>query len=234
MFLWLWVTVVVVSFPTPAPCRPFLDTRRLFIYREKTVPLGPVHMLKKKGAASPTAMSSSLRQLNISYNPLEDRLLMRISSGSPGTLEEYRLWLTRRFVSLLWKALEQIIDSDSTLNPAVSADNRPALKEFRQEAALASSDFKTPYKAEAASTPLGPAPLLVSKLAVRKGPRDIHVLSLSAAKGQTINLNLSIPLIHSIQKLLADAVARNGWGLSFSTPPPEAPPSTDAPPRTLN
>jgi len=180
-------------------------------------------------------MSSSLRQLNISYSPLEDRLLMRISSGDPEALVEYRLWLTRRFVSLLWKALEQIIDKESAHYPGVSADNRPAVKEFRQEAALASSDFTTPYKAEAASTPLGPAPLLVSKLTVRKGPRDTHVLSLSAAKGEAINLNLSIPLIHSIQKLLADAVARNGWGLSFTTKTPEPPPAAGGtPPRTLN
>lgn len=180
-------------------------------------------------------MSSSLRQLNISYSPLEDRLLLRISSGSPEALEEYRLWLTRRFVSLLWNALEQIIDSDSIRDPGVSADHRPALKEFRQEAALASSDFKTPYKAEAASTPLGPSPLLVSKLAVRKGPHGIHILSLATADGKSINLNLSIPLIHSIRKLITDAVAKNGWGLPFTTKTPEAPPSTEnMPPRTLN
>ena len=54
-------------------------------------------------------MSASLHQLTLTFDPGEDRMLLRI-----GTAEntEYRLWLTRRFVKVLWEALMKTMDSN--------------------------------------------------------------------------------------------------------------------------
>ena len=52
-------------------------------------------------------MAAQLHQLTLTFDPIEDRILLRI-----GTAEntEYRLWLTRRFVKVLWKALMKNLD----------------------------------------------------------------------------------------------------------------------------
>ncbi len=47
-------------------------------------------------------MPSALHQITMSYAPEEDRLLLRISTADK---TEYQLWLTRRFVGVLWTAL---------------------------------------------------------------------------------------------------------------------------------
>lgn len=52
-------------------------------------------------------MTSRLHQINVSHNTLEDRLLLRISTN---TGEEFRMWLTRRYTSLLIGVLNKEID----------------------------------------------------------------------------------------------------------------------------
>jgi hypothetical protein len=49
-------------------------------------------------------MSDPLHQINISHDSKEDRLLLRISTG---TGDEFRLWLARRFTSLLMGILNK-------------------------------------------------------------------------------------------------------------------------------
>ena len=52
-------------------------------------------------------MSAPLHQLTLTFDPVEDRMLLRI-----GTAEntEYHLWLTRRFIKVLWEALMKTLD----------------------------------------------------------------------------------------------------------------------------
>jgi hypothetical protein len=45
---------------------------------------------------------SGLRQININFDPVEDRLLLRITAGDPGNIDEFRIWLTRRLIQILW------------------------------------------------------------------------------------------------------------------------------------
>lgn len=179
-------------------------------------------------------MANAIRQLNMAYNPVEDRLLLKISSGRDETLTEYRIWLTRRFVHILWNALEKVLDKDPSLYERVSPDNINAVKEFQEQAAISRADFKTPYQAKTAATPLGPEPILVSRLQVRKASSGGHVLSLQTAEGRSINLALQVQLIHSIRKLLADAVAKTGWNLSLGPSKSAEKASGVVPPRGLN
>ncbi|MBN1614769.1 MAG: hypothetical protein JW950_09915 [Deltaproteobacteria bacterium] len=159
-------------------------------------------------------MSNALHQLNIAYHPLEDRLLLRMTTGGSGDLIEYRLWLTRRFVRLLWDALSQILEAEALKEPRVSLDSLEAFKQFQQSDALAQGDFKTPYRAGDARTPLGTDPLLLSRFQVSRGPEGKQILSLQTQGGPALNLTLNVPLIHSIRKLLMDKVTEAQWDLA--------------------
>ena len=190
--------------------------------------------MRQKPRPDPHIMATKLKQINISYNPVEDRLLLRISSESEGALTEYRLWLTRRFAQGFWNVCERIVEDDTRRVEGVPSDHREALKEFQQEAALSTTDFKTPYAAPTAETPLGPAPLLISKLQAHRGPGPHHTMSFVTAEGKSINLAMTLPLIHSIRKLIADAVEKTGWNLPLTVSLQKTPAAAMEKPRRIN
>lgn len=159
-------------------------------------------------------MTEAKIQLNLTFIPVEDRLLFRIASGNPGvTMEEYRLWFTRRLVKLLWNTLDRMIDISTSMDPQIPPEGRSAIKQFQQSAALSNTDFATPYAYEKVAAPLGPNPLLIYKFQAKKGAGNSHILSLEATTGQTINITLSLQLIHSLRKLLADIIKEADWDL---------------------
>ena len=52
-------------------------------------------------------MSAPLHQLTLTFDPIEDRMLLRIGTAKN---TEYQLWLTRRFIKVLWEALMKTLD----------------------------------------------------------------------------------------------------------------------------
>ncbi|MFP4475612.1 MAG: hypothetical protein ACLFOY_08610 [Desulfatibacillaceae bacterium] len=160
---------------------------------------------------------TQINQINVTYNAAEDRLLLRLTAPAPEGIAEYRMWLTRRFVSLMWKGLEQVLESDTAGDPAVQPDTRRAVQQFREEAALSSADFKTPYNGgEAAVSPLGDEPLLVTRLNIRETGDEKKTLVFSDNSGRGITLTLAPHMIHSVRKLIADTARRAEWNLDIS------------------
>ena len=179
-------------------------------------------------------MSGKLNQLNVSFNPTEDRLLLRVTAGSEANLSEYNLWLTRRFVRILWDVLNRMLETVVADLPQVTNGNRSALLQFQQEAALSKANFEAPYQApQNIARPLGNQPMLPTRVQAKKTPEGHHILILQAAQGQSINLPLGTPLIHSLKKLLADGAQKAQWGLPLAVPPPTAATPT-IPPKKLN
>jgi len=167
-------------------------------------------------------MRNRFKQMNITFNPVEDRLLLKMTAGEPGSLAEYRFWLTRRFVMILWKAFDKILGEDESTGMQISPVNINAIKQFQQEAVLSKADFTTSYATdEIISTPLGPKPLLVSKIQIKKGPAGQQTLSLLTPDYKSINLDMDNNLIYSIRKLLAEAAKKAEWSIPFLFIPDE-------------
>lgn len=159
-------------------------------------------------------MAEGKIQLNLTFIPVEDRMLFRIASGNPGvTMEEYRLWLTRRLVKLLCNTLERLIDISTSMDPQISPEGRDAIKQFQENAALSSTDFTTPYVYENIAVPFGAKPLLIHKFQVKKGTGNAHTLSLEATTGQVINVTLNLQLIYSLRKLITDIIKEADWDI---------------------
>ncbi len=72
-------------------------------------------------------MSAPLRQLTLTFDPVEDRMLLRI-----GTAEntEYRLWLTRRFIKVLWEGLMKNLDHTVEFQEPVAQQNQSRAKDI--------------------------------------------------------------------------------------------------------
>lgn len=158
----------------------------------------------------------SLQQMNIGFSPVEDRLILRITGKTPEGSAEYRFWLTRRLVRLLWDGLAKVLETDTDTDPRVEPSAREMVKQWKEEEAISKADFSTPFKPEEASLPLGEAPVLVSKIQLRSMGPDQKVVVLNDEKGVGITLSLKPEMIHSIRKLIADAANKAEWDLNLS------------------
>jgi hypothetical protein len=172
-------------------------------------------------------MAEAQFQMNLTFLPVEDRLLLRIAFGSSGSMAEYRLLLTRRFVKHLWSGLERILAMHAE-NPCIAPEGRTAVIEFQQRAALSQTDFSTPYQGGEAVHPLGQQPLLVHGFKTWKAKDSEYVVSLEATTKQTVNVTCSYELICSLRKLLADMIVQAEWELPCSLVPAGAISLSDA------
>lgn len=172
-------------------------------------------------------MPHSLTQLNISFNPVEDRLLLRTAADAGGSMVEFRLWLTRRLVKLLLPILDKMLAEDEGLLTRVPKESRKTVLEFKQQAALSQADFSTPYSPAEKDTPLGTEPLLISKIRAGRDKNGRQVLSLKTADDKGINLGLNPQMVHSMKQLILQGMEKAAWDLDFSqsmgAPAPAAP-----------
>ena len=112
-------------------------------------------------------------QINIEYNAVEDRLLMRVAEkDNHGGCIEYRCWLTRRFINVFITVIDKLIEDGLAADMQVSPDSLAAMKKFQRDAALAKADFSTSYEPDTEKcTTIGDDPLLVSTLKIKRGRR---------------------------------------------------------------
>jgi hypothetical protein len=123
-----------------------------------------------------------LRQINIDYDAEHDRLLMRIGTSDGA---ELRLWLTRRYVKLLWPLLVKLAeDASPRIRTQANPEARKALLGLEHEQALARADFSRPYENKAPATPLGEAPLLLSRIQTGHDRNGQPVVALHPSDGR--------------------------------------------------
>lgn len=156
---------------------------------------------------------TQLKQVQLQYHSAADRLVLRIA-GDGGA--EYRVWLTRRAVKVLWPKLVECLRK----NPTVSVQETPTAKEavlsFRHQEAVAKADFDTGYQErEDRSYPLGEEPILAVKIRLAPTDRGAHLLSLYPQRGRGIDMTLSEQLLHAFCKLLADTATKAEWDLEL-------------------
>lgn len=170
---------------------------------------------------------SSLHQLQLAYHPEQDRLLLRATTRDG---REFRFWLTRRLLKGLWPALHRALAREvGVQTPADPMAQREVLQ-FRRQQAVQRADFSTPFEELHGRThPLGEEPVLVARAALAPARDGRHGLSLLPRAGPGCNLALTDDLLHSLIRLLEDALERADWGLatpilgSASTEPPPSP-----------
>ena len=103
---------------------------------------------------------TAINQLEMSYSPGEDRVLLRLNTTSA---EEFRFWLTRRYCQLMVQALNAYRAADPDVSNQVSPVARKAVETFKQEAADSGGNFKDDFK-PCDTFPLGESPVLAHKL----------------------------------------------------------------------
>lgn len=170
----------------------------------------------------------------MAYNAQEDRILLRILSTQRA---EFRFWMTRRYVKLLWTVIVKMLERDPAA--AVHADEsvRRTVMGVQHAATVQQGEYAKPYEDEGAKVlPLGDSPVLLARVTGRQPENQPPVLSLHPQQGQGIDLGVNTSLLHMISKLLVDAVAQSDWDLKLAIDPDFAmpPQAQGIPPHKLN
>jgi hypothetical protein len=156
-----------------------------------------------------------LHQLTLDFIPEQDRLLLRVSTDSQ---LEMRLWLTRRALRLLWPLLVKMVRASPEAVLQSSLEARDAIVGMQHEQALSQANFARPFEELAREMPLGTEPILVTRLQTGRDENGNHILSLQPQQGQGVNLTLDNTLLHSVCKLLQNAVAKSDWDIVLELP----------------
>lgn len=166
-----------------------------------------------------------IHQLNLSYLPVDDRLLLRVNTRQ-GT--EFSIWLTRKFTLGLWNALQSCAQSHAVQAYAGKADVsdptlRRELTEFSSSKHLQQADFTTPYSAPAQGAGAVPnyaqrgaaqAPFLPTSLAMEARANGQTQLTLKDENRQ-MTMMLDERLLHALMQLIAQTVAQADWGVTL-------------------
>lgn len=177
----------------------------------------------------------NLRQIQVAYDPREDRLLIRAASETPqGVREEVRAWVTRRLAAPLWEGIVQGMQAQAAGQPIAEAVRREIVG-MQHEAAVAEQQaqgqFAAPFEQGAQSYPVGETPLLIDTFHLATGPGEPLRMILAPSEGAGFQLAMSGPLLHGFCRLLQNAVSEANWGLALVMP---GAPVEDGTPRTLN
>lgn len=172
-----------------------------------------------------------IHQLNLRYEPSQDRLIARINST---TGLEIRLWLTRRLTIGFLPALRRMTDEQiaraDALAAAAGAPKAPAdpklrefLNEFKKDAALQQSDFHTPYKESADLAATGEEPMLVAEIGLTPlADARLQVKFSGTVRGSDkkheVQIELDGKLMHGFLHLLEKSYANSQWGRGTLAP----------------
>lgn len=158
-----------------------------------------------------------LKQMQIVFVPVEDRLMFRVNTSNR---QEFRFWMTRRYVGILWKAILDMLRKrhQAELPPEEVKKEAPleaAILSMEHQKAVEKADFTTAYQ-ESTYLPLGDAPILLAKVAVKVLPdQPIPLLCMHPENGEGIEIALNDQILHSMCRLLTDCARQAEWELKL-------------------
>ncbi|WP_040727258.1 hypothetical protein [Thiomicrorhabdus sp. Kp2] len=155
-------------------------------------------------------MSEKINQIQASYHPAEDRILLKIK-----TLNEqvYLAWITRRFMKLLIPVLHgQHPTTGKTLFDEKTAQVQQVEKEKNQLTGDYDSEYELP---ENPDYPLGETPILLAKITFKDIYSDNAQLAFEPEIGQGVVLPYHADLLGPLIKIFSQALNAAEWALDL-------------------
>jgi hypothetical protein len=154
----------------------------------------------------------SIRQVNCTYVPEEDRVMFRFSTGTE-ELQEYRLWLTRAVLSQLLRHTQVL--AVEAVKGNMSVQQAQEVADFKQEA-LAQNVKYTQFES-APKLPLGAEPMLVKSVTAKtemvNDSQKVAALVFQLTRGQNLTLRMNDDLLGKLQLLFKKMNDTAGWAL---------------------
>lgn len=154
-----------------------------------------------------------IRQLQVACDQLQDRLILRVATQAD---EEYRIWLTRRFLREIWPHLAGLLVAKPAPLPLVE-----------EESPAESTSFEQPFADDNASFPLGATPLLTSEVKIDTLSDGTFNLTFREGRERSFQLGLTTDLLQALCAMLRAGAEHAKWDLALDYAPatPGAPPA---------
>ena len=162
-----------------------------------------------------------MHQMQLSYVSTEDRLLFRLNTKER---QEFRFWMTRRYVVILWNTLNQLLSAENPGQESSAPEKAAALhdplvesamKEIKHQELVSQADFKTQYQ-ESSYLPLGETPALLFSVGIKPNPEGQAMICMHPEKGQGIEMVLNEQILHSLCQLIIDTTSKAEWKLNLA------------------
>ncbi|MGI9229027.1 MAG: hypothetical protein ACR2P9_04120 [Gammaproteobacteria bacterium] len=148
-------------------------------------------------------MSNQIHQMNVTYSAAEDRLLLRVSTTQE---EEFRIWLTRRFVKLLLGVLVKEIDKRGGM-PKVAA-NEETVSMLEQGAMKKQYEVK-----QEVSYPFGEDGILAAKINITSRENDSLDLEILPEQGRGLTFSFNQSLLFMFYSMISQAINQSDLGI---------------------
>jgi hypothetical protein len=184
---------------------------------------------------------SAIHQINVTYQPEEDRILLRISTSDDS---EVQFWLTRRLVRKLLEELAPemprvkppdtpravrlpvaVARVEDTVMGHAAADPSPwsvpsTARPLPDAGAFASVSL--PYEERKRHHPLGPHPVLILGYQL-EAAASVVAIQFQMHGQHRLRLALAAEQVHALLALLGNIAQHAGWGLPPVLPAPVVP-----------
>ena len=161
--------------------------------------------------------NDTVRQITMTYSPEQDRLLLRIGTSEKS---EYQLWLTRRFIKILWSGLMKIMENDAVLKKALMPEVRDAMLAMEHQEAVQSADFEQSHADDNRDLTSNTGPLLIQGATLTPVQPGITRLTLNTDSGMAINVTLNKQLMHALCHMTISTSSRAEWDLGLTVGDP--------------
>lgn len=148
------------------------------------------------------------------YVPEEDRILLKISTIDH---TECRLWLTRRYIKVLWRGLLKSLVSRPEIRPDFAPKVKDAMLAMQHHDALQAGNFSQNYDPKRENKPVVEKPLLVTGGALHPSEDGKFTLfKLQTSGGREISVRLNAELLHAFCHLLMRTAIKAEWDLGLT------------------
>ncbi|MGV6809308.1 MAG: hypothetical protein ACWA5U_05475 [bacterium] len=153
---------------------------------------------------------AGLSQVHADFSDIEDRILLRLNTTAK---EEFRFWLTRRFLKRLFPVMERNFESIPEVASQNTADNRHAVMQFQRQEIAQRTDFSTPFEKKAEAYPLGKSAIVVSQAKLVPAHDGQFHLALKDEHNRGIDVTFDSEVLYLLQSLLYEALQKTDWDL---------------------
>ncbi|MBI5259526.1 MAG: hypothetical protein HY855_23695 [Burkholderiales bacterium] len=154
-----------------------------------------------------------LQNISVRYDPVEDRLMLRLSLKTDAGLEEHWLQITRRVCAAWRQDLQAMVDLSAELPPRLDKAAKAVVSAAHHQV-MAS---QVPTRTEPAPRPDESAPVaahLVTRVVCGRRRNDGRwVLKFELRGRAPLALVLSNPTLHALVDALSRRVQVAGWSL---------------------
>jgi hypothetical protein len=159
----------------------------------------------------------NIHQLGITFDPMEDRLLLRINTSDR---EELEVWLTRR-IALRWAPqlsqfiAERLTSKADVQTALLNRHDQQMYADLKLHEQWGKSDFNTPFqRGDKKILPHGP--LLLTDLQMTQQTDGLTLLRMQERErehgsGRALEIRLNVELMSGLLRMLQEALPGTGW-----------------------